>query len=86
MNRTQAIGLACRLQALVSHSLDDYRNPADCFCGNPSHPRYEHYRNAGVAFKFIRDAVVEKMARDGIALKAGTLAEVDSILRRAGAQ
>lgn len=64
MKKNEAIKEVCEIVSLVHNSIGDYSHPSDCFCevGNMPDP---FYQNTGEAIKFVREAVVEKLYREG---------------------
>lgn len=78
MTRDVAIGIACRLQALVSHTKQEYRDPNDCFCKTHGDPSL--YRNSHQSLRFIFYAVQEKLQREGLTPDDGIVREIDAML------
>lgn len=73
MTRNDAIKHACETVALAYHSIGDYTEPSDGFCRdcNPSDKPASSYLNSGNALRYVRDAVVEKLRRDGFVIEDG---------------
>ena len=63
MTKQDAIQMACNIVGLAYHSIGDYSQASDCFCsefiGNTT------YSNSGETLRFVRDAMVEKLTREG---------------------
>lgn len=84
--RQDAERIACSIMAIVSHAQGfDVSN--DGFCekcpaGNPS-VEWE-FRNSGRSLRYMRDAVVEKLARDGYTVPKDILEEMEKLFRAAG--
>ncbi len=73
VNTTEdAISESCRTVALAYHSIADYTHASDGFCPMCRNA-HEHgqYKNDGYALRFVRDAVVEKLRRDGYEVDSG---------------
>ena len=72
MTRDEAIIEACSIVALAYHSIGDYSHASDGFCSQcpaATSAYFEaDYRNDGRALAFVRQAVVEKLERDGIVI------------------
>ena len=72
MKRDEVIAKMCAIHGAVAHShanagqTDFY--PADCFCHKALDPSNAHYQNTGKDVEYIRQAVMEKMMRDGITI------------------
>lgn len=65
----------CKLQGLVYHSLENYSSPSDGFCRkcpNGVGGLTDNFRHSGETIKYIRDAVLEKLAKDS-RVKVGVL-------------
>lgn len=62
MNRQESIEHACQTVGLAYRSMADYSNPSDCFCNTPNG---WNYQNAGEVLEFVRQAVIEKLTREG---------------------
>ena len=74
MTRQQATREACAIVALAYNSIGDYRHASDGFCDlcpNGEGQREEDYRNEGHVLDYVRDAVVEKLRRDGHSIAEG---------------
>jgi hypothetical protein len=83
MTKDEAIEIACALTALVYNSKKDYRYPSDGFCSKcPSASSDWKFENSGQSFYFIRDAIVQKLSRDGETINSRVLNEVDAILKK----
>jgi len=61
LTKEEIITKFCELQTVVNSHLG-HKHAADCFCGKSKFER-DDYRNEGEAFKFIQEAVMEKMGR-----------------------
>lgn len=68
MNRDEVIERMCAIHGVVAHSHAGEFYPADCFCRQSIDPSFSHYQNTGKAIEYIRQAVMEKMKRDGVAI------------------
>lgn len=72
MNKQQVIEHVCTTVALVYRSIGDYSEPSDGFCHrcqNRNTP--QHFRHSGATLRYVRDAVVDKLKADGIAIADG---------------
>lgn len=59
----------CRISALAYSSIGDYNYASDGFCDVcPNHNRPENYRNNGLVIAFVREAVLEKLKREGFSI------------------
>jgi hypothetical protein len=79
MTYRQVIGAWCRISALVAHAHTDFSEPADCICKDGA-ATSENFRHAGRTIAYAKDAILEKMQRDGITPDAGALAEIEAML------
>ena len=70
MSREQIIELLCEITGLVFHSIRDYSEPSDCVCGSHRCPGFS-FAHSGRTVAWIRQAVVEKLERDGIPIADG---------------
>lgn len=62
----------CRVNSLVYRSIDDATHPSDGFCPEcPNGNRPAEYRNSGLVLAYIREAVIEKLIRDGYKIHKG---------------
>ena len=66
MTRSEAIKEACTIVAMAYHTLADYADASDGFCSEcRMGKQYDEYRNDGQALTYIREAVRERLKRDG---------------------
>lgn len=63
-DRAEVIREVCEIVALAYHSVGDYSHASDCFCDNKS--GVSGFRNEMQSVDFVRQAVLEKLVRDGI--------------------
>ena len=78
-DRALAVKVACATQALAVHSLGEYTNPNDCFCGdNRSDP--DHFRSTYAGLRFVLEATIEKLRREGITVREDLVAEIERML------
>lgn len=82
MTRDQVIGLWCRLSKLITESPSyDFGHAADCICSDRQVSDPSLFRHAGITLQYARDAVVEKLKRDGHHPESfPILNEIDSML------
>lgn len=80
MTRQEAIEEACKIIGLAYHSIGDYTFACDGFCDKCQAARREKvgypfslgdYRNGGQVFDYVRQAVLEKLTKDGIKVADG---------------
>ena len=73
MTREEAIETACSIVSLAYRSMGDYSHPSDGFCRRCPVERIPewNYSNDGIAFQYVRLAVVEKLKRDGYKISVG---------------
>lgn len=67
MTREEAIREACEIVGLAFHSIGDYSRASDGFCDKcpaATCPSWT-YHNEGHILAYVRQAVVEKLQRDG---------------------
>lgn len=82
MTRDQVVGFWCRLSKLITESpAYDFGHPADCICEDRKQDP-SLFRHDGVTLQYARDAVVEKLKRDGQHPESfPILNEIDSMLK-----
>jgi len=74
VTRREATREACAIFGLVYHSIGDYTYSSDGFCDRCPQGegrREGYYRNHGKIFDYVRQAVLEKLKRDSIAVADG---------------
>ena len=73
MTKTEVIREMCLITAMVYHSIGDYEWPSDGFCDLCPASKYDewNFRHAGKTIDYVREAVVEKLKRDGIEIADG---------------
>lgn len=72
MTKQEVIRELCRIVALVYRSIDDYTNPSDGFCDLcPFHDNPQCFKHSGKTIDYVRQAVVEKLKRDGVRIAQG---------------
>lgn len=75
MTRQEASQEACGVFALAYQSLDDFSHAADgfcCQCPFGEGQRHEDaFRNDGHIFEYVRRAVLDRLAKEGIAVAEG---------------
>ena len=73
MSRDEAIIEACSIVSLAYRSIGDYSRASDGFCIKCPAGRHGgwNYSNDGFALAFVRQAVVEKLNREGIQIADG---------------
>ena len=64
MTKEECIRHACTTVGIAFHSIKDYRHASDCFCTDHVHPGFTFW-NEGIILEYVREAVVEKLRRDG---------------------
>jgi hypothetical protein len=73
--REEAIEEACKVYSLVYHSLSLSDEAQDGYCQKcaklQKDQNYPEYRNSGPTFDFVREAVVEKLKREGYRIPKG---------------
>lgn len=59
--------------SLAYHSVGDFTEPSDGFCDKCpcDSVRGWHYQNSGKNFDYVRQAIMEKLKRDGFEIDAG---------------
>jgi len=73
MTKEQAIEHVCATVALAYRSIGDYSRPSDGFCAHCAKlqgPEW-HYQNEGHVLHYVREAVREKLLKDGYKIIAG---------------
>lgn len=69
MTKQEATQEACSIIALAYHSIGDYKQPCDCFCGKDD-KRTGGFQIADKAtFDYVREAVKEKLIKDGFTVR-----------------
>lgn len=73
MTRQESIREVCRIVALAYRSIGDYGNDSDGFCDLCFNRGkwLTHYCNDGEAINYVRQAVVDKLIRDGYSIHQG---------------
>jgi hypothetical protein len=70
MTREEAIAHACKTIGIAFHSIRDYSKASDCFCSE--HSRFvSTFANQGHVLEYVREAVTEKLIRDGFTVDDG---------------
>lgn len=70
MNRDQVLHHLCSSVALIYRSQNDYTDPSDGFC-NKCLSRGMSFQHAGKTLEYLRQAVKEKLTRDGFQIIEG---------------
>ena len=73
MTRDEAIEFSCSTLALAYHSIGDYGRACDGFC-NKCVSRVGqswHYQNDGTALRYVREAVLMRLKKDGHKIAEG---------------
>ncbi len=68
MDLQEVIEHLCKTAALAYHSIGDYSHPNDCICTPHDNIFGDGYQNSGKIPEYVRDAVKEKLLRDGFEL------------------
>ena len=68
MTREKAIIAVCDIVGVAFHSIANYNKSSDCFCSFPKEGE-AHYQNDGETIAYVRQAVIEKLRRDGFDVK-----------------
>jgi hypothetical protein len=68
MTKQEAIKEACAIVALAYHSVGEYTHSSDGFCGCSP---FENYQNDGIALNYVREAVLQRLAKDGCKVADG---------------
>lgn len=87
MTRQEAITEVCQIVALAYGSINNFSTASDCFCEEGAEARIEKaegpcvvdgvrrrmttYRNEGVTIVYVRQAVMEKLKKDGYTICEG---------------
>lgn len=72
LNQDEVIQHLCGTVAIAYHSIQDFRWPSDGFCSKcpaqeEREPGYKwHFQHTGWTLDFVRQAVIEKLQRDGL--------------------
>lgn len=83
MNKKQVVEHLCGTMGLAYHTIGDYTYPCDCVCLElPDSLKNRGlkpmlYQNHGEVLKFVRQAVVEKLEREGYTQEQMKKAMVD---------
>lgn len=72
MTRNDVIKHLCRTVGLVYGSLKDFTAPSDGFCEDCK--EVGNFQHSGITLAFVRQAVIEKLQRDGVVVNASMLA------------
>ena len=64
--RDEVIKEMCSIVALAYRSIGDYSHASDCFCCESKETQDWRYRNDGRIVEYVRQAVVEKLEREGV--------------------
>jgi len=73
VKRAEVIQFFCELQSVVQVVIGDYKRPADGFCDFCHNTWNETFQNSGEVPKWIFEAVLEKLEREGKKEKALSL-------------
>ncbi len=68
MTKSQVITEVCGIVALAFFSINDLNKSSDCFCED-GHGIDSHFQNDGETIAYVRQAVIEKLRRDGFDVK-----------------
>ena len=68
MTRNEVIKELCDIVGMVYQSMGDFSHASDCFCEDWQGA--VHFRHEGKTLEFVKQAVVEKLHRDGFSLPA----------------
>jgi hypothetical protein len=71
MSREEAIKEACKIVTMAYQAIGDYSHASDGFCDEceKNHGPLWTYSNQGFVLEFVRQAVIEKLTRDGYTVK-----------------
>ena len=71
----------CKTVSIIHNSTKDFLHASDCFCGDD----FASFQHEGTTLRFLRQAVLEKLERDGFFVERGLidehLAEYDKALK-----
>ncbi len=62
MTRPEVIEHLCRTVSLVYLTKNNFTHASDCFCDKCD---AAHFQHQGITLEFVRQAVIEKLIRDG---------------------
>ena len=64
MTYKEVIKHLCQTVGVVFNTIKDYSKASDCFC-NENARTSQSFLHSGITLKYVRDAVIEKLKRDG---------------------
>ena len=79
MTQEEVITYVCRITALVYLSIGDYSHASDGFCKICPNTNRPNFRHDGKTLEYIKQAVIEKLKKDGYEICQDTLAEFSDL-------
>lgn len=71
LTQKEVIREACRIFSMAYHSVANYERPSDGFCDLCPFDGSSRFRHDGEILDYVRQAVVEKLNRDGHKIAPG---------------